>query len=62
MIDAHVSLSLHILHSNGTKTLITEGIPMTDDGYGGNVLLLIDKGVLENEKLYFDLTFLMEAY
>ena len=46
MIDAHVSLSLHILHSNGTKTLITEGIPMTDDGYGGMIFKLYSMKII----------------
>ena len=46
MIDADVRLSLNILHRNGTKKLITEGIPMTDDGYGGMIFKLYSMKII----------------
>ena len=40
VVEARVSLSLQIIHSDGTQSLLTEGFPlqMTDDGFGGNLL------------------------
>ena len=37
VVNAEVSLQLQIIHSNGTRSLLTEGFPllMTDDGFGG---------------------------
>ena len=37
VVHAKVSLQLQIIHTNGTRSLLTEGFPllMTDDGFGG---------------------------
>ena len=42
VVNAEVSLTLQIIHTNGTRSLLTEGFPllMTDDGFGGNLCLL----------------------
>ena len=38
VVNAKVSLSLHLILNNGTRIILTEGFPllMTDDGIGGN--------------------------
>ena len=39
VVNAKVSLSLHLILNNGTRIILTEGFPslMTDDGFGGNL-------------------------
>ena len=40
--NAGVSITLQLIHTNGTKSVLTEGFPlqMTDDGFGGNLFNL----------------------
>ena len=40
VVNAEVSLTLQIIHTNGTRSLLTEGFTllMTDDGFGGTLL------------------------